>query len=199
MSTDNTPTRSCEEWVAAAATKGRDEAVVELVHRFFVGHGPASVAHLARWTNLTKTEIKAAITHLGDRLDSTALDGDELWHDPNLLDPGTGDGAFLFQLFDEAYLTYPSSNFPRVADHPYADQPLSLAEAGGGVVISDLRDVGSWKRKDIGRTTRVTLSLAKSLSERRRVDIEAQAELLAAHTNRALTLDFTYVRPVTHM
>jgi len=176
------------EWVAPSQAKTRDEAVTELVQRFFVGHGPASIAHLARWTNLTKSEIKAAITDLGSALDSTVLGGDELWHAPTLPDPGSGKGAFLFQLFDEAYLTYPSSNFPRVPDHPSGDQALSVAEAGGGVVISDLLDVGWWKRKDLGRTTRVTLSLAPSLSPRQRSAIEAQAALLAAHTDRTLAL-----------
>ena len=136
----------------------------------------------------TKNEIKTTITDLGDRLACTVLDGEELWHAPELPDAGSGTGAFLFQLFDEAFLTYPASNFPRVPDNPSGEKPLSVAETGGGVVISDLRDVGWWKRKEVGRTTRVTLALAPSLSRRQRSDIEAQAELLAAHTSRTLDL-----------
>lgn len=177
-----------EEWVGPTAPKVREEALVEFVHRFFVGHGPATVAHLVRWAHLTKTEISAAIAELGERLASTRLDGVDHWHAPHLADPANGEGAFLLQLFDEAYLTYPGSNFPRVPDHPSGDRALSVAEAGGGVVISDLRDVGWWKRKDSSRTTRVTLSLSPSLNPRQRSEIDAQAEALAAHTGRTLDL-----------
>jgi len=182
-----------EERIDPMPAPDRDSATQELVRRFFIGHGPASVPHLVRWTNLTKTEIRGALSDLGDQLTSTSLKGEELWHAPNLPDPGSGKGAFLLQLFDEAFLTYPGSNFPRVPDHPSGDRPLSVAEAGGGVVISDLRDVGWWKRKESGRATRVTFALAPSLTKRARSDIEAQAEALAAHTNRSL--DLTYLDP----
>ena len=177
-----------EEWIAPTSRRQRDEAVQELVRRFFVGHGPASVTHLARWTNLTKTEIKAAISDLGDGLTCRVLDGEELWHSLDLADPDSGEGAFLFPLFDEAFLTYPSSNFPRAADHPAGSRAISTAEAGGGVVVSNLREVGWWKRKAVGGTTRVTTTLAPSLSKPERRAIEAQAKALAAHTNRALNL-----------
>jgi Winged helix DNA-binding domain len=183
-----------EERVAAAPMKDREEALLDVVHRFFVGHGPASVAHLARWTKLTRSEIRKALAELDGRLEPTTLadpfDSGEHWHAPALPEPGTGEGAFLLQLFDEAFLTYPGSNFPRVPDHPSGQQPLSVAEAGGGVVISDLRDVGWWKRKEVGCATRVTLALAPSLGKRRRLAIEAQGESLAAHTGRSLDLAY---------
>ena len=65
-------------------------------------------------------------------------------------------------MFDEAYLSYPGSNYPRSPDHPWGDRGHSFAESGGGVVVSDLRDVGWWKRKESGRTTTVSVGLSPS-------------------------------------
>jgi len=45
----------------------RPEMVRELTRRFFVGHGPASENDLRRWTTLTLTEIRSALTELAAR------------------------------------------------------------------------------------------------------------------------------------
>ena len=156
--------------------------------RFFTGHGPASIAQLTRWTTLTKREAAAALTDLGDALESTDVDGETHWHAPGAPTDASTTGTWLLPVFDEAYLSYPGSNLPRAPDHPWPDGTHSFSEAGGGVVVSDLRDVGWWKRKDTGRTTRVTLALSPSLEARQRRQVEEQAEALAAFTGRALDL-----------
>ena len=68
-----------EERVPPATPKDRDEALRELVLRFFSGHGPASVAHLVRWSTLTKREVVAALDDLGDRLERTDVNGEPHW------------------------------------------------------------------------------------------------------------------------
>jgi hypothetical protein len=168
--------------------KHHQDAVRELVLRFFTGHGPASAAHLVRWTTLTKREVLAAVADLGDRLESMDLDGETHWYAIDAPTPPPGDGAFLLPVFDEAYLTYPGSNFPRVGDHPWGERSHSFAEAGGGVVVHGRRDVGWWKRTDSRSTTRVTLGLATTLDTAARRAVEKQAEALAAFTGRTLDL-----------
>ena len=91
-------------------------------------------------------------------------------------------------MFDEAYLTYPSSNFPRLPDHPWGQRHQSFAESGGGVVVHDLRDVGWWKRTEAGTLTRLRLGLADSLDAAARDQVEAQGDALASYTGRTLEL-----------
>ena len=175
--------------VAPAAPLDRDEAVRAMVRRFLTGHGPASVAHLVRWATLTKREVKGAIAELADVLVEVDVGGEPHWYAADAPAPTSStDGAFLLPVFDEAYLTYPSSNFPRLPDHPWGTTHASFAEAGGGVVVHGRRDVGWWKRKDSARTTTVTLGLASSLDAHARSAIEAEAEALARFTGRALSL-----------
>ena len=177
-----------EEWVPPAPPRDREEAVRELVLRFFTGHGPASVAHLDRWTTLTRTEVTTVVADLGDALERVEAEGHVLLQAAGARDEALATGTWLLPLFDEAYLTYPGSTLPRAPDHPWLESGHSFAESGGGLVVSDLRDVGWWKRKDVGRTTRVTLGLAPSLGPRARRQVEDEAEALAAYTGRRLDL-----------
>ena len=177
-----------DEWVPSAPVPERDEALRDLVLRYFTGHGPATVAHLMRWATPTKREVATTLDDLGDRVASTEVDGDTFWHAPVPPAAPVEQGTWLLPVFDEAYLSYPGSNYPRAADHPWGDRGHSFAESGGGVVVSDLRDVGWWKRKESGRTTTVSVGLSPSVSGRQRAEVEEQAAALAAFTGRALDL-----------
>jgi hypothetical protein len=174
-----------DERIAPTPARDRPEAIRELVLRFFTGHGPASVAHLVRWTTLTKGEVSAALGDLDDQLASVEIGGEALWCAADAPEWLPAHGALLLPTFDEAYLTYPGSNFPRTAGHPWGERSQSFAEAGGGVVVSDLCDVGWWKRKESGRTTRVSLGLDPTLQPDRRQAVEAQVAALASFTGRS--------------
>ena len=171
----------------------RADGVRELTRRFFVGHGPASEHDLRRWTTLTLTEIRSALTDLaaeGSLIARTVGESTQ-WSGPD--DPPTprddAPRAFLLPLFDEQYLTYPSLNFPRAAGHPRGDQPHSFAEAGGGVVVCDRHDVGWWKRKEAaGGRVVVTMGLASSLGTEEHALIVESAARLGSFTGRTVDI-----------
>ena len=177
-----------DEWLPPTRPLDREEALRSLVLRFFTGHGPASVANMMRWATATKREIATTLADLGGSLASTEVDGDTFCHAPGPPRAPARSGTWLLPVFDEAYLSYPGSNYPRAADHPWGARGHSFSESGGGVVVSDLRDVGWWKRKQSAQTTTVTVGLSPSLGGRQRREVEEQAEALAAFTGRALDL-----------
>jgi Winged helix DNA-binding domain len=174
-----------DDVVPPAPIPDRHESVCALALRFFVGHGPASVSHLMRWAGLTKREVIAAVGDLGDALTRTQLDGETLYADPAAASDRATGGARLLPVFDEAHLTYPGG-LPRTADHPWGEKAHSFSQSGGGLVLSDLRDVGWWTRSESGRTTTVTVGLSPSLGSRQRREVEDQAAALAAFTGRRL-------------
>ncbi|MBA2457948.1 MAG: winged helix DNA-binding domain-containing protein, partial [Gemmatimonadales bacterium] len=47
-----------EERASLARILARDEAVAELTHRFFSGHGPATPAHCAWWSGLRAADVR---------------------------------------------------------------------------------------------------------------------------------------------
>jgi hypothetical protein len=49
------------EWLPAAATVGRPEALAELARRYLAGHAPATAADLARWAGLPLREARAGL------------------------------------------------------------------------------------------------------------------------------------------
>jgi hypothetical protein len=179
-----------DELLPATAERTRDDAIRDLVRRFFAGHGPAAITDLTRWTKLTQAEIKQALADLGDELVMSVVDGIELWcspkHDlPAILRPPR---AFLLSVFDEAYLTYPKLNFPRAPGHPAEDRDPSFGEAAGGVVICDRTDAGWWKRNTSGASMEIHLALAASVKPAQRELIEAEANKLAAFHGRSASV-----------
>ena len=170
----------------------RPDMVRELTRRFFVGHGPASENDLRRWTPLTLTEIRSALTELAEEGSLTArtLCESTLWSGPDRPEPRPdAPRALLLPMFDEQYLSYPSTNFPRAGGHPRGDRPHSFAEAGGGVVVCDRHDVGWWKRKEVtGGRVVVTIGLATSLGTEERALIEESAARLGSFTGRTLEI-----------
>ncbi len=203
-------------WDRPAPRRDRDEAIAELTRRFFVHHGPASVADLMRWVRLNKSEIARAIAALGDALECVDVDGVRLYLGADVVSTsststvvstsstsgdstspvvstsstsgvvstgstsGGSTSTFLLSTFDEAFLSYRDVPWARADGHPLADAPYRWSEAGGGPVIHDLQDAGSWRRTVKPGRLIVRLDLATSLDGRARASIEEEARRTAA-------------------
>ncbi len=188
-----------DDAVAPAESDGwsRDRAAVELTHRFFAGHGPASERDLARWSALTLTEIRSATAELTTSaslrssypLEQVECRGETLWHDPSVPARETrDDAAYLLSTFDEAALTYPSTGFPRRNDE--ADRARLVSEAGGGIVVVGTDDVGTFKRRVGARRTLVTVRPEVELTAAERGAVAESAARLATFHDQPLDLTF---------
>lgn len=188
-----------DETIPAAESDSwsREQALVELTHRFHAGHGPASERDLQRWSGLTLTEIRSATAELTSSatlrstrpLESVECSGETLWFDPTVPARTTREHtAYLLSTFDEAALTYPSSGFPR-RNHD-ADRTRLVSEAAGGVVVVDGHDVGTFKRKLEAKRTLVTIRPEVDLTPADRDGIAEAAEFLAAFHGLPLNLVF---------
>jgi hypothetical protein len=142
------------DWIATPRRLEGDEALAELAVRFFRGHGPATVADLARWSGLTLTAVRAGLALVRPQLAALDVDGTE-----HLLDPATPDllaglrrearEVFLLPGFDEYVLGYGDRS--SILDPAFADR---IAPGGNGIfrptVVSDGRIVGTWRRTGKG-------------------------------------------------
>ena len=144
------PTRGAQHTYALVSERIRSErvgSIAELARRFFVGHGPASVADLRRWASLTQTQAASATEAAALHLQRVVVDGVELWFDPEAPDPAATGRAALLPLYDEALLSYPQLNFPRAPGHPH----VPGADLFVGSVVVDATNVGTWRRTIAGR------------------------------------------------
>ena len=115
------------------------------------------------------------------------VDGETLWLDPTTRPRATRPRrAFLFQTFDEAALTYPTTGFARRS--PEATRSRLLSEAGGGIIVLDHEDVGVWKRTVGKETVVVDLHLDVPLIPDDLEQVEGAAAALAAFIDRPLDL-----------
>jgi hypothetical protein len=175
-----------DEVIAPAPERSRDEAVVELVRRFFIGHGPATVKDFTRWATMTIADTKAALAQLGDELEEVEVDGIPHWFDPAEVRRRSpaAPAAYLFPTYDEAVLTYPQVNFPALPDHPYAEH----TDPFWACVVLEGTNVGLWKRTVRPETVEVEVRLAPGVPAGGRDQVRIAAQRLAGFLERDLSL-----------
>jgi len=174
-----------EERVPRAAAVTGDAG--ELARRFFLGHGPASIPDLARWSSLTIGQCRDAVDAVKDRFDCVTVEGVELWFDPDAPRAGQSSDALLLPLYDELTLSYPVINFPQAAGHPHTPGEDLFV---GCVIIAET-NVGIWRRTVKDRKMIMEIVLAPEALERSRPLVEAAASKLATFHGKDLELTIT--------
>jgi hypothetical protein len=127
-----------------ATSRSRDEALAELVRRYFTSHGPATIADFTRWCSLTVADTKRGIELLGNEMQSLTYDGRTWWHGelPAEVAIQPSPTAHLLQAYDEYVNGYGESR-------DVVDPFIHATFRGNGympVVIIDGQVAGSWQR-----------------------------------------------------
>jgi hypothetical protein len=134
-----------EERVPATAVLSRDEALVELVRRFFTSRGPATLKEFARWSSLSVADGKAGIAMLEGHLARLVVDNETYWSGPDL--PSMQEKpprAFLLPAYDEFLLSYKAHGDAMLGLSPEHLQQVSAS--AGQTILLDGKVVGTWKR-----------------------------------------------------
>jgi Winged helix DNA-binding domain len=183
-SADADPLRASARFASSAKTGD----AAELARRFFLGHGPASIQDLARWSSLTINQCRDAVETIKDQLDCASVEGVELWFDPDAPPPvDESQRALLLPLYDELTLSYPLINFPQADSHPH---PPGEDLFVGCVIIAET-NVGTWRRTVQGRKMIMEVALAPGVMVSSGALVEAAAGKLAAFAGKQLELTVT--------
>ena len=133
-----------DERAPQARSLPRDEALAELVRRYFTSHGPATVKDFARWSGLTIADTKRGIEIVGRELQSTTVDDRNYWFaeptDPAPVDPSPT--AHMLQGYDEYTIGYGES---RDLYNPYFERFINRDSFLHSVII-DGQVACAWKR-----------------------------------------------------
>lgn len=152
--------RLAEEWITEPDVPAdRDEALRRLTARYFLGHGPATLKDLARWSGLTLTELKPAVASLEDdgTLARSNIDGAPHWYDPALPDllakhRRAARKRLWLPGFDELVLGYADRSCTVRPEHAGAVVP-----GGNGmfkaIVVEAGVAIGTWQRSRPGEFT----------------------------------------------
>ena len=163
-----------DELVPASKTLAREEAVAELVRRYFTSHGPATAQDFVWWSGLTMADARAGLAAVKSQLVQEVIDGQTYWLAPTTPSaPAAAPTAYVLPPYDEYTVAYTDRS--AVLDPAYAEQ------TGNGifspVIVVDGHIAGIWKRAFTKNGVVLETSLFAPLSA-------AQQEALAAAGQR---------------
>lgn len=173
----------------------REEALVELVRRYFRSHCPAQVRDFAWWSGLTVAETRAGLELAGADLARETIEGKEYWFDPGAAGAG-GEGAAVHLLpnFDEFTVAYRDRSAlldPRLGFDPglfsYFQEAAPESGLLSNVVTFDGRVRGAWRRTLTQGSLRVEVRLLEA-SAAIEVGIERAVERLGRFLGRRPSL-----------
>jgi hypothetical protein len=154
----------------------REDALRELVLRFFRSHGPAQLGDFTWWSGLATAEARTGLEAAGAALEREVVDGKMYWVGSDVATPRLASPtAHLLPNFDEYTVAY------RDRDQLYVDGPFDRSVFSFGSVLANVVTVdglvrGAWRRTFASRRVRLELRLLRDLhlTEQRAVDTAGQ-------------------------
>ena len=139
----------------------RDEALAELVRRYFTGHGPATAQDFAWWSSLTVADARAGLALVGSDLASEVIDGQTYWFAPALPNENIAVSlTLLLPAYDEYTVAY--------KDRRAVVDPAHVKQTSYGLaptIVVNGQVVGTWKRTVKGRSITIEPELFVPLSD----------------------------------
>ncbi|HKP88114.1 MAG TPA: winged helix DNA-binding domain-containing protein [Blastocatellia bacterium] len=134
-----------DEWVPAAKTMGRDEALAELAGRYFTSHGPATVQDFVWWSGLRTSDARAGLEMAKTHLVEEVIGGQTYWLHPSApVAKDTSPTAYLLPAYDEYTVAYKDRR--AVLDPVYSKQMNTGNGVFSPLIVVDGQVVGTWKR-----------------------------------------------------
>ena len=134
-----------DEWLPQAKTLPREEALATLAHRYFTGHGPATLPDFVWWSGLKITDARHAIRLVDNQIKEQLVDGQRYWSGDNDSAPvRVSASTKILPAFDEFLVGYTDRS--AVFDNSASER----VNAGGifdPVVVVNGQVVGTWKRR----------------------------------------------------
>ncbi len=151
-----------EERVPPAPALTRQDALAELTRRYFISHGPATLADFGWWSGLAPADARVGLETVKSQLTSETLSGQTYWFDGSAStgkdDPQRVD---LLPNFDEYTVAYTdrsaiSINVDLTRFNPRSEGLLNA------IMLLNGQFVGHWKR--IVKAKEVTIALQPFVS-----------------------------------
>jgi hypothetical protein len=133
-----------DDWIPQSRELDRDAALVELAHRYFASHGPATLADFVWWSGLTVKDASAAVDGARRHLAREEFSGVAWWSGDTprtRAKPAATPVARLLPAYDEYTVAYKER-----AALLAPGRRVSSASLLSPVVIIDGIVAGTWKR-----------------------------------------------------
>ena len=153
-----------EERVPPTRTISREESLAELIKRYFLTRGPATLQDFAWWSGLTLADAKKGMDMVKSQFTSEIIDGQTYWFSesgPLVLEKSPS--VFLLPNYDEFVVGYKDrSAIGKVAAQAGLEQNEQAMLAY--VILLNGQVIGGWKRTLGKKKVEVEVSLLPKLS-----------------------------------
>lgn len=143
-----------DDWIPATPSLEREEALARLAHRYYSGHGPATVHDFAWWSGLKVVDARKA-TELAEGLVFQQVGNRSYWFAPEALDLPQPEQTFVLPAFDEYLVGY------RDRSAVLSPEFTRRINAGGGMIEAVLvrggQVAGTWKQQRKGKDSTITV------------------------------------------
>lgn len=166
-----------DEFAPHPRTPTREEAITELVVRYFRSHGPATIHDFMWWSGLTMAEARPGMEAVPSQLYSETIDGKTYWwteatpsadmHSPAL---------HLLPPFDEYLVSYKDRSPSLEPENTFVAAPERHL---GPIIVLDGRVVGTWKRTFKKDTATIVATCGRELTSAERAAFEVAARRYA--------------------
>ena len=176
-----------DDRVPPTPMKTAEEALAELLRRYFRSHGPATDYDFARWSGLTLSDTRRGLASIRHELAQVVVDGQTYWLVPDTgpaapVRPGPTPTACLVSIYDEYTIGYKDR---RLIGSDELSRSLSgLGNALQNVILLDGRLAGTWRRLMSDRRVTAELNPLIPLTAADRQAIDRAAEQLARFLER---------------
>lgn len=152
-----------DEWVPASREMRRDEALAEITRRYFISHGPATLADYTWWSGLTAAEARSGLEAVKEQIAQEAHEGTTYWFGPAVSAPEIpAPVAHLLPVYDEYTVGYKDRRAVLTPEH--APRP----DSGNGIfrppILINGQMAGTWTRRLTKNHVVISPNLFKKLS-----------------------------------
>ena len=153
-----------DERAPSSRTMSRDDALVELAHRYFVSRGPATLHDFAKWSGLTMADGKRGVAGVGDRLSHETVQHRVFWFAPSTTASSrrSRSSAHLLPIYDEYVSSYKDRSAMISATN--SERLKRMGNALNHIIVVDGQIVGTWRREIERDAVVVTLNVLEQLT-----------------------------------
>lgn len=132
-----------DEWLPGTTTFDKQTSLVTLAKRYFISHGPATLADFAQWAGLSVTDANAGLEGAQSALKSLEVNNTTYWMAPGKKQTPP-DTALLLPAFDEYFIGYKDRS--TLIDMQFAKKVMTINGIFNPLMVSNGQITGTWKR-----------------------------------------------------
>lgn len=164
--------------------RGKEEAMENLIIRYFESYGPASFSDFLHWSGLTKKEAQPGFDCIKEKLTEHVCGGKSFY---TVGDPRNAvyDGLFMLGKFDPLLVCYSDKSW--IADPARQKAVWQSAARVEAVIVSGTELAGTWRHTAKGKNIEFNIAPFKNFNAREKKQIKEKSEKIARFMDKKLT------------